>query len=124
MNSLLKQAIIEARRSTYKMQVGCVIFDKNKIISRGHNTAQRSVKHLLKKYQRYPNSIHAEVAAILNAKRDIKGMSLLVVRINAKGQLVLSKPCPNCFSYITFVKIKKIYFSTNDSLQQIDCRKL
>src|SRR5574343_2093612 len=111
MNQLLKAAINEANRSLFKQKVGAVIFDKNKIVSVGHNTGQRSVKSLLKKFQRYPNSVHAEVAAILNAKRSVKGLDILVVRISTNNKLMLSMPCPQCLMYLKFVQLRRCWYS-------------
>jgi deoxycytidylate deaminase len=114
MHKFTKFAVEEAKKSDFKYQVGAIVFNKNIIISYGHNVAQRSVKHMLSKFQRWPNSIHAEVAAVLNAKTDLRGMSLLVVRVNSKNQLVMSKPCEHCASYLSYVGIKKVYFSINE----------
>lgn len=125
MNQLLKAAINEAKRSSFKPKVGAVIFDKNKIVSVGHNTGQRSVKSLLKKFQRYPNSVHAEVAAILNAKRSVKGLDILVVRVSANNKLMLSMPCENCFMYLKYVSLKRCYYSINEIpyIKMINLRK-
>jgi deoxycytidylate deaminase len=101
----------EALKSDYKMKLGCVIFDKNKIISKGHNYKQRSVKSLTKKFLHWEYSIHAEVDAIIKAKTDLKGMSLLVIRINNKGELMYAKPCKHCSMYIEHVGIKKVMYS-------------
>jgi deoxycytidylate deaminase len=91
-NKLLKAAIQEAEKSTYSHRVGAIIYYRDRVISRGHNYSQKSVRSITKRYIKWPNSIHAEVDAIINAKTDIKGMNLIVVRLNKKGELRLSKP--------------------------------
>lgn len=113
-NKFITIALEEAKKGDHKQRVGCVIFDKKKIISYGHNTCQRSAKKLHPKFQRYPFSVHAEVDAILKAKTDLKGMSALVIRINNKNQFRLSKPCKNCLKYLYYVGIKKIFYSVNN----------
>lgn len=123
MHKFLKYAVAEANKSTFRQQVGAVLYDKNKIISLGHNTPQRSVKHMLKKYQKWPNSIHAEVAAILAAKTCCKDMEILVVRINSKNQLSYSRPCDHCMMYIQYVGIKRVYYSINE-YPYIECMKI
>jgi deoxycytidylate deaminase len=123
MHKFLKYAVQEAQKSDFRQLMGAIIYDKNRIISYGYNTAQRSVKHLLQKYQRWPYSVHAEVAAIINSKTNIKGMNMLVVRVNTKNQLRYARPCDHCLSYINYVKIKKVYFSL-DEYPYIDCINL
>ena len=107
-------AIEEACKSKHYPRVGAIIFDKSKIISRGYNHPHRSVRHLKRKFQKWPNSIHAEVAAIIAAKTDLKNLSMLVVRINKNNQLRMSKPCQYCTMYMEYVGIKKVYYSINE----------
>jgi deoxycytidylate deaminase len=121
-SKLVEVAIKLARNGDHKQRVGCIIFDKKKILSTGHNHCQRSVKKLHSKFQRWKGSIHAEVDAIIHAMTDLKGTSLLVVRINKKEQLRLAKPCQHCMKYIRYVGIKKVYFSTS-SYPYIECMK-
>ena len=116
MHHILKKAIDVAKLSdhpTHKM--GAVVFNKKTIISSARNYSNRSVKHLLPKFQRWRTSIHAEVASILKARRNVKGCSILVIRINKKGNLLLARPCERCLDYLDFVGIKSIYYSTNDN---------
>uniref|UniRef100_A0A6H1ZZ94 Putative CMP/dCMP deaminase zinc-binding n=1 Tax=viral metagenome TaxID=1070528 RepID=A0A6H1ZZ94_9ZZZZ len=111
MNSKIKIAMEEANKSTYIYKVGAVIFNKKKIISVGHNSASRSLKSFNREYIKFKNSIHAEISSIIRARTDLKGSSILVVKINNSGELSMAKPCNYCLSYIKFVKIKNVYFS-------------
>ena len=110
-NKLIKLAIEEAKKSNYKQKVGCIIFDKKKILSKGYNTSQKSIKKLHPQFQGFPYSVHAEVDAIIKARKDLKGSSILVIRINKETQFRLSKPCINCMKYIKHVEIKNIFYS-------------
>jgi deoxycytidylate deaminase len=103
----------QANNSTHKNKVGAVIFDKKGIISIGYNQ-MRSVKHNTKKFIKWPSSIHAEVDCIIKSKTNLKGKSLLVIRLNKLGELRLSKPCAHCQMYIEHVGISKVYYSTNE----------
>lgn len=105
---------MEANESKYFQKVGAVIFNKKTIISSGHNYKERSAKNLHRKYQNYDYSIHAEVDAILHARCDLKGSSILVVRINNNGEYRLAKPCKYCMMYINHVGIKNIYYSISE----------
>lgn len=109
-NGFVDLAVKEALKSTYKQKLGVVIFSKKKLLSLGHNYPQKSVKHLLPRFKKY-DSIHAEVDAIIKAKTDLKGASLLIVRINRLNQFRLSRPCITCMKYIEYVGIKRVIYS-------------
>lgn len=107
----VKIAVDEANKSTFSFKVGAVVFNKSQFISSGHNYSERSIKHHLSKFRKTEFSLHAEVSAILKAKTDLKGASILVVRINRKNKFRLSKPCIHCYNYLKYVGIKKCYYS-------------
>lgn len=84
------QFILEAFREAQKvttvgrsMRLGCVIYKGKTILAKGHNCANANIK-IPMKYLRWKGSLHAEVAAIINAIRrgkNLSGATLLVVRI-------------------------------------------
>lgn len=111
---LVKKATEEANKVKERYRVGAIVFKGKRILSRGCNTYQKSAKKLHPKFTRWPNSIHAEVDAILKAHRNLKGASILVVRINKAGELRNAKPCAHCMLYLKHVGIRKVYYSTND----------
>lgn len=111
MNRWIKKAVEEANKSTFNPMVGAVIFNKGKFVSSGHNYKNRSIKSHHPKYRKTKYSIHAEVDAIIRARTDLKGKSLLVIRINRKGEFRLSKPCKWCFQYMKHVGIKACFYS-------------
>jgi len=111
LNSKLNIAILESQKSDHKQKIGCVIFNKKKIISKGHNTSLKSTKKLHPKFQRWPGSVHAEVDAIIKAKKDLKGCDMLIVRVNKHNQFRIAKPCETCIKYIKHVGIHKIYYT-------------
>ena len=107
----VKVAIKEAKKSKYEQRVGATIVKRKSIISRGHNYSHKSAKKLHPKFQKWPNSVHAEVDCIIKARQDLTGTTMYVVRINNHNQLMNSKPCEHCFMYIKHVGIKKVYYS-------------
>ena len=109
-NSIIKAAIDEAKKSNHLKRVGAVIFDKRIIVSKGRNYSLKSAKKLHPKFTKYKGAIHAEVSAILNARCDLRGMNILVVRLGLSGKLRYSKPCPHCMKYIEFVGIRNAYY--------------
>jgi deoxycytidylate deaminase len=107
----VKVAVKEAKKSKYEQRVGAVIVKRKSIVSCGHNYSHRSVKKLHPRFQKWPNSVHAEVDCIIKARQDLTGTTIYVVRINKRGKLMNSKRCKLCFMYIVNVGIKRVYFS-------------
>jgi len=110
----LSQAVNAALKSSYHQRLGAVIYDKKRIISVGYNQPERSVKNHHPKFRKHSTSIHAEVAAILRARQNLKGMSILVVRLNNNKQFRMARPCDHCMAYLDFVGIKKVTYSINE----------
>lgn len=111
---LIDLAVESANMSTHHYKVGCVIFDKKKILSTGYNSSLKAAKKLHPKFQKWPGSIHAEAHAILSAKTDLNKSSMLVIRLNNANQFRMAKPCDWCNKYINFVGIKKVYYSISE----------
>lgn len=109
--SIINKAVEECLRSTHNPRHGAVIFKGKRVYSVGYNTAHRSVKSIKPNSLKWDTSVHAEVAAILNAKRDLHGFDMLVVRLNNKRQFMLSKPCVHCQAYLEYVGIRNVYYS-------------
>lgn len=116
--NLINRAIIEASKSEFKQRVGCIIFKGNRIISTGYNIKRYSWR-LPSKYKKWLDSLHAEQKAIIYTEKVIKRASILVVRLSANDELVLSKPCQMCMGLILDSHIKNIYYSNNKG--QIEC---
>jgi deoxycytidylate deaminase len=107
-------ASLVATNSCYHIQLGCVIFKGKRIVSTGYNVACRSVRSINRKFIKFPGSIHAEVAAILAAKQDLKGCDILVVRLGKMGLLAQAKPCPMCMNYLDYVGIRQVWYSDTE----------
>ena len=116
--NIIEKAIEEAKISKCYPQHGCVIFKGSRIITTGFNEI-RYCNRLNYKYRKWINSLHAEQKAILFSKNDLKRCSLLVIRLNAHGELKYSKPCKVCQGLIANVGINKVYYSDkNGSIVQ------
>jgi deoxycytidylate deaminase len=111
LSSLVKIAKEEALKSIHHYKIGVVIYDKNRVLSKGYNHPNRSARKIKNKFKRYPTSLHAELAAVLNARRSLKGASMLIVRVNKSGTYGMAKPCNHCMMYLKYVGIKLITFS-------------
>ena len=111
----------EAVKSNHYHKIGAVIFKNKSIISTGYNYPRRSTKHLLPKFQKWQYSLHAEICAILKARCDLSDCSILVVRVNKKGKLMMAKPCKFCSEYIDYVGLENVYYSNKEG--EIICLK-
>lgn len=112
-----KLAIEEAKKSEHKHRIGAVIFKGKRIISSAHN-ATRSNK-IPYQFKNWLEALHAECHAIIKARRDLKGYSIIVIRLNNKNELMLAKPCDLCEDFINYVGIKEVYWSTSQG--EIEC---
>lgn len=111
----LSHAAKTAQKSTMEHKHGAVIVLDNEIIASGYNHLEEFMCHNF--------SIHAEVDAILKAKKkskkqkfDLSDAEMYVVRIGSIRMdfpLKYSKPCPDCEKAITKHGLRRIYYSTN-----------
>ena len=111
-SSIVKLAIEESEKSTYKQRIGCVIFKGSRILSSGHNDIRSS--RIIDKYKIFKNALHAEQAAVLKVKEwhKLKGASIIVIKTTKPfGLLKMAKPCPMCQELLRHVCIKNIYYS-------------
>lgn len=112
--SAIKTAISEARRSDHSLfKHGCVIFKGKRVLAAGHNRI-RSARSISTRFVNHPYSIHAEIDAILRARRNLRGCSVLVIRLSKNGRLVYSRPCEQYRKYIDYVGIRHIFYSTSN----------
>lgn len=110
----IRKAIDNAEYSGHpRFRLGAVIFKGSQIISEGTNDI-RSFQAIPDRYVEYSHSLHAELAAILNAERSVKGFNLLVVRIDANGFLRMAKPCEWCSDSIKHFGIRNVYYSNDE----------
>jgi len=117
-DNLIELACKEALLSLCQHRVGAVIWDKKNIISVGHNYYLKSKRSYTKKFIKN-TGIHAEVDAITNARTELKGCSILVVRVARNHDLVLAKPCDWCYGYIKHVGLRWLYYTTiNDIVKE------
>lgn len=113
----LKLAIKEAEKSTYNYRLGAVITKGRRVLGKGHNDAQRFQSKV--RHTSYPESTHAEIAAVMDALRrysaeELKGSKITVVRVNNRGELKMAYPCESCMKVLTNLSISRIIFSSNN----------
>ena len=117
----VQEAISEAKRSTMRIKHGCIIVHRATILSRAHNSSEHSDHNKF--------SVHAEVAAIKNMNMNrikVESTTMYVVRINSKDmdkddtetRTMNSRPCLDCMRCINHHKVKRVYFTSIDSIYQ------
>lgn len=102
----INEASNQAKKSVMVKQHGCVLVHNSQIVGKGFNKPAPELK--------IQRSIHAEVAAICDAKRNmasLKNCTLYVVRINTDGELARSLPCKHCEKFIKKHCIPLVFFS-------------
>lgn len=109
MKRLLKKSKEVALLSKHRYKHGAIIFKQGKILSTGHNRTERGFSGFPDYWQ---GSLHAEVAAIINARTDVRGCSIMVARHNSGN----SKPCRACLAAIKAAGIKKLFYTENGEL--------
>jgi deoxycytidylate deaminase len=101
-----------------KAKLAAAIYNRRKLISYGFNDYTRS--HPLQKQYGVNDEacfVHAEMAAIISAKReDLSGKTIYVARarkIAGRWESGLALPCPGCRKAIEDFGFRRIVFSLN-----------
>lgn len=120
--SFFKTAQSLSMLSDHRCKIGCIIVDKHRVISSGHNSntkchpiqAQIDTKH----FNCFcTGKVHAETSAIiplLKTKEDYSRATLYTYREHKDGTLAMARPCPRCMELIKQIGITKIKYTTDD----------
>lgn len=99
------------RNDNYRLSA-CLLSRRGRLLACRSNS--RKTHPLALKFSRYPY-LHAEAHAICSAGLDhCKGGTLVVVRVQANGDLTMARPCSACQALINYVGIKDVYYSDWD----------
>lgn len=111
----LTLAINEALKADHQFRIGSVLVNGSRIVSKGFNKPHKT--HKLAYWNHFKESrecatTHAEIDTLINVSKKVSEKCILyVVRLDALGNLALSKPCDMCMEVIKQMKIKKIIYS-------------
>ena len=119
---MIRLAQKQAQKSIFRRaRMGAVVAKGERILSQGCNEIRynKYIKRL------YPESVHAEQAAIakLLASRklhDLIGATIYVCRIGRNGLPRLAHPCITCDNLIRAVGIKRVVFTTHAGTSHYD----
>ena len=127
--SFFRVADAVASLSDHKQtKLGCVLVDKHRIVSSGHNSSTRcSPLQKQMDMARFGNSdkhsgpIHAETACLLPLIRqgyDMSRSDLYIVRRHRNGSLAISRPCPGCMSLLRASGVRRVFFSVEGGFSE------
>lgn len=107
----LSQAEQLSRRSPRTQhQVGCVIVQRNQLISDGYNTPK--THPFQARWNKRSSHLHAEMMALLDAFKnrdfDPERSTVYVSRYSRNGTLGCSYPCEHCWSALKHVGIRRV----------------
>ena len=95
-----------------------ILIAENNPIKIDHKAYKIGKMFNIKQYKEYPYS-HAEshlVSQLLDRYNTIRSdLSLVVLRINRQGRILMSKPCENCQRILDAVGLNKVYWSIDSN---------
>ena len=117
----IDKVIDYAKASEAKFRHAAICLDKRgQIVS--HATNSRKTHPMQAEYAKRTGkeqkvSLHAEIAALIRARDDIE--TVVVARINKRGELRNSRPCPICRLALEEAEVKEIWFSTDRGFEKL-----
>lgn len=95
-----------------------ILICQNNPIKINHKAYRIGQKFKIKTYQEFPY-VHSEsylVSKLLDRYNTIDtNLSIVNIRINRQGIILLSKPCENCQKILDAVGLKRVYWSINQN---------
>jgi len=110
-----------AKQSEGKSRHACICLDsRGRIVS--YATNSRKTHPLQAEYARRTGkpqkvSLHAEIAALIRARSDVE--TVVVARINKRGELRCSKPCQICSLALQEASVSEVWFSTDAGFEKL-----
>ena len=117
----IDKVIDYAKHSEAKFRHAAICLDKRgQIVS--HATNSRKTHPMQAEYAKRTGkeqkvSLHAEIAALIRAREDIE--TVVVARINKRGELRNSRPCPICRLALEEASVSEIWFSTDIGFEKL-----
>jgi hypothetical protein len=106
---LLKKIAIE---SIVYYKHAAALISGDTIYSSGAN---KFIKEIKINDQIYYKTMHAEITVFERLpKKKVRGMDILVIRINKNLALRNSRPCTQCIEKLSKLGIRKVYYSNED----------
>jgi tRNA(Arg) A34 adenosine deaminase TadA len=95
-------------------RIGAILVKKGKVVSIGANN--RKTHPLMAGFK----TLHAEVCCLLGVRwSDLSGSIIFVARVNGTGKIGMSKPCSTCQEVLIRYGIRKAYYTTANSVEEL-----
>lgn len=115
-----------ASLSNHRCKIGCVVVNKHRIISSGHNSNNKTHAFQARLDKKTfgcecAGLLHAETDALLpliRNKIDLSGAIIYVYRQMKDGGRGMARPCPRCMSIIKDCGIKYINYTTESGFAE------
>jgi deoxycytidylate deaminase len=104
-----------ASRSQSRKKHGAVIVKSGSVVGTGYNKNKNHPLFISPEHIKAHCSRHAEVEAIRDAGKNVKGSVLYVARVNRQGKDRNSKPCKLCEALIKQSQIKRVIYTGDES---------
>lgn len=100
--------------SVFNYRFGAIVFDGNEIISTGWCQAkthpqQAKFMKFAPSFKRNNSWLHAEIHALISARRDVEGYDMAVARWS-ENRLKTSRPCCACHQAMLVSGIRRVWF--------------
>lgn len=103
-----------------RVQVGCVIVYKNKVLNAACNLSKTRPLQKLYNKERFAadsvHSLHAEIHALLpllDSDINWKKVDIYIYRKRKDKPFGMARPCKSCLALIKDLGIKNVYYTTN-----------
>ena len=119
--SFFKIAQSLSTMSDHRVKIGCVVVNKHRIVSSGHNSNSKCHAVQAQLDMKYFNcncsgKVHAETSALiplLKSNEDYSRATLYTYREYKDGSLAMSRPCSRCMELIKRLGITTIKYTTD-----------
>lgn len=117
--SFINTARSLAEKSEEKKKHGAIVVKSGRVVGHGFNKFKNNIEIIPEELIKVHCSRHAEEVAIKNAGQNAKGATLYVARVNNNGFDRESKPCKICSKIIKDSGIKRVVYTTEESIESI-----
>jgi hypothetical protein len=112
----------ESRGVWHRCRHFTFVYRGQRLVSVGLNNPKTHPRNLLYRYRDRKGgdisefvSIHSEMSAVMRLDRPSgRGLTLINTRINRRGSMDFSRPCPGCLDMICSMGFKEVYYTTRE----------
>lgn len=106
---LIYRAVEIARTSEYRWQHGAVVAKGNKILGSAPNKFRNHP--IVDEQNVSDHAEHAVIRELLKTRKDLRGCTIYVARVNKAGYTTMSRPCEDCLNDIIRAGIKEFVYT-------------